>query len=362
MVNIIKDTFRCRKCEISGSGVIALVMAVDDLTFVPACELITGRKAGGAIDYEKWERDRAAAEEKQRQAAERAAIERERAREAGYRVWGSGWKPQPGGPVMEYLKLRALDFSGHKFLTLADIKLREYDFLPYLHPFKDEAGNTVYRGIHNGPAMLAAITMADGRFGAVHQTWIDLDQPKGKIDLPVQGALAKAPPSKKMRGTKQGGAIRLYTPVQPIRIVMGEGIETTLTAACHAFETATAYWAGGDVGHMSGKAARDAAGKILHDQPDMEDLDCFIAPDWCEELIYLGEADEPGKHQREKCIRGLRRSRRHREARRLLDPELKPLTIIYVPPADGGSDLNDIAMAELGALGRGETIGDEGAI
>lgn len=368
-INTVKDVFNCRQCGISGQGVIALVMQVNGLEFVPACELITGRKAAEPVDPEKWKRDRAAAEEKQRQAAERSAIERERAREAGHAVWVSGWKPQPGGPVDLYLKQRALDFDGHRFLMLSDLQLREYDFLPYLHPFKDERDNTVYRTIHNGPAMLAAITMADGRFGAVHQTWLDARQPKGKIALPVQGTLSKPPPAKKMRGTKQGGAIRLYTPrepARPIRIVMGEGIETTLTPACHAFEHATAYWAGADVNHMAGRAARDAVGRILHDQPDMDDLDCFIAPDWCEELVYLGEADEPGKHQREKCIRGLRRSYRHREAARRNDPLLPPLKIVYVP-ASGEDDLNAIAMDELGgagagAIGRGEAIeGGEGA-
>jgi len=367
-INTLKDVFNCRQCGISGQGVIKLVMLANDLEFVPACELITGRKVAEPIDYEKWERDRQLAEQRQREQAERSARERERARKGGYEIWESGAKPGFGGAVDTYLKLRALDFTSHPMIrSLHDLQLREHDYLPYAHPFKDEqTGKTVYRTIHTGPAMLAAITMANGRFGAVHRTWLDAAQPKGKVVLPIQGTVKDAPPAKKMLGTKSGGAIRLYTPRETSswkRIVMGEGIETTLTACCHAFEHNTAYWAGADVNHMAGKALRDLNGKQVHDQPDMDDLDCFIAPDWCEELVYLGEADEPGKHQREKCIRGLRRSLRHREMARQSDPTLPPLKIIYVPPpSDGGSDLNDIAMADAGALGRGETIrDDEGA-
>ena len=61
---------------------------------------------------------------------------------------------------------------------------------------------------------------------------------------------------KKVIGSKKGGAIRLFTPKPAHRIVMGEGIETTLTAAAHAFEFDTAYWAGVDLGNMAGRAAR----------------------------------------------------------------------------------------------------------
>lgn len=337
MINVVKDTFRCRQCDINGQGVIALVMAVEDVDFVTACSTITGRRPSEPVDPKKWAEDRAAAEARKKEASQIAAVEREKARQAGHMRWESGWKPQPGGPVEIYLRRRALDFSGHPAIrSLHDLQLREYDLLPYMHPFKDEAGNTVYRSLHNGPVMLAAITMRNGRFGAVHQTWIDLSQPKGKLALPVQPGDKKAPPSKKMLGTKQGGAIRLYTPDKPRRIVMGEGIETTLTALCHAYEPETAYWAGGDLPHMSGRAAYGPDGKRIEAEPDMNDEDCFIAPTWCEELVFLGEADEPGKHQEAKCRRGLLRSWNRRQEDKWHDHyagNVKDLTTIYVPPA-----------------------------
>ncbi|MGV3651043.1 MAG: primase-helicase zinc-binding domain-containing protein, partial [Devosia sp.] len=40
-----KDTFNCRKCGLSGHGVIDLVVKTEHVEFVPACEIITGRKA-----------------------------------------------------------------------------------------------------------------------------------------------------------------------------------------------------------------------------------------------------------------------------------------------------------------------------
>jgi hypothetical protein len=336
-VNTVKDVFNCRHCGISGQGVIKLVMLVEDLEFVAACELITGRAAKAPVDPKKWAEDRAAAEAKKKEAAHIATLEREKARQAGYMIWQSGWKLSPGGMVDTYLKRRALDFSSHPAIrSLHDLQLREYDRLQYMHPFKDELENTVYRTLHTGPVMLAAITMRNGRFGAVHQTWIDLDQPKGKLLLPMQPGDKKLPPAKKMRGTKQGGAIQLYTPEKPRRIVMGEGIETTLTALCHAYEPETAYWAGADLPHMSGKAAYGKDGKRIEAEPDMADEDCFIAPTWCEELVFLGEADEPGKHQEAKCQRGLLRSWNRRQEDKWHDHyhgNVKDLTTIYVPPA-----------------------------
>src|SRR3569623_293043 len=125
-----------------------------------------------------------------------------------------------------------------------------------------------------------------------------------------------------------GGAIRLHTPAGARRLVMGEGIETTLTAFVHAYEPGTAYWAGVDLGNMSGKAAREADMHFIHDQPDMEDLDCFLPPEWVEELVYLCEGDEPAKRPIEKVTRGLRRAARLRPG----------LQAFMVPPIGAGQD------------------------
>jgi hypothetical protein len=126
------------------------------------------------------------------------------------------------------------------------------------------------------------------------------------------------------------------------RIVMGEGIETTLTALAHNFEPETAYWAGVDLGNMAGRAARAETGGQLWDQPDLDDLDCFLPPDWCEELVYLCDSDEASNHTEEKVIRGLRRALILRERAREANAALPALTVSYVPPLGDGKDLNDL--------------------
>jgi len=368
-INTQKNIFNCRKCGIAGEGVIRLVMEVDKVTFVRACEIITGRSAADPIDQARTERLR---QENAKAAAERDAVaarERQKARRAAADTWKAGQPLLDDGPVVAYLRLRALEFDGHPLvINWRGLRLRQAFSLPWVETTKDDAGRPIYRKLHEGPAMLAEIVLpqrlvAPGdalrQFGGIHQTWIDLSRDKGKLALPPDDK-GKKRPSKKMRGAKSGGAIPLFTPAGARRIVMGEGIETVLTPLCHAPEADTAYWAGGDVGNMAGDALRDERNRQVHDVPDMADIECFIAPDWCEELVFLGEADEPGKHQREKCIRGLRRSEAWRRARIADGAPLAPLSIKYVPPPDGGySDLNDLAMAGEEEDGRSGGEGGE---
>lgn len=354
-INTQKNIFNCRRCAVGGEGAIKLVMQTEKVSFRRACEIITGRTASDPIDEARTKKLR---QENAKAAAERdsvAARERLKARRSANDTWKAGQPLLEDGPVVAYLRLRALEFDGHPLVVnWRGLRLRQAYALPWVEATKGDDDRLVYHKLHEGPAMLAEIVLpqrlvAPGdplrQFGGVHQTWIDLAQPKGKLVLPPDEK-GRARPVKKMRGMKSGGAIPLFTPAGARRIVMGEGIETTLTPLCHAAEADTAYWAGGDVGNMAGRALRDERGRQVHDVPDMSDNECFIAPDWCEELVFLGEADAPNKHQREMCIRGLRRSEAWRRARIADGAPLAPLVIKYVPPPDGGfSDLNDLAMA-----------------
>lgn len=344
-----QNIFNCRQCGISGSGVIDLVMKTEDVVFVKACEIITGRSAAAPLDEVHAARLKAKAEQQERQRQADASAYRERSRRDGYAVWarGNSFDEAASKVCWDYLAIRAIDLEhiGHAAFRC----LRSLPDLDWTESFTDERGNDGWRTIHVGPAMLAAVQMPDGKFGAVHMTWVDLDAPKGRLALPdlvLDDGKAKPRPTKKVRGTKKGGAIRLLTPTGPKRLVMGEGIETTLTPLCHAFEPETAYWAGVDLGNMSGKAFYHD-GRRIEDQPDMDDLECFLPPEWCEELVYLGEGDDASVHSREKCIRGLRRARRLRQIARAARPELTPLSIKYVPPVEAGKDLNSIAMEDV---------------
>ena len=116
-------------------------------------------------------------------------------------------------------------------------------------------------------------------------------------------------PAKLVRGSKKGNAIRLYTPERFDTLVMGEGIETTLTAAAGWREALdpvrTAYWAGVDLGNMSGRM-KDARRKT--GIPDMGDDQAFVPPPWVKRLIYIMDGDSDPKTTRAKLECGLRRA------------------------------------------------------
>lgn len=343
-INIRMNVWNCRGCGLGGD-VIFLVMHTENVRFSDACERITGDRAStpvGADELARLEAKRLA----DQAAQERTAAEyRERARREARSIWEkssriAGIETEPAG-VAAYLRLRGLaggtiDFSNPEWAADLQLPIRHQPQRAYWHEG---------RVLHSGPAMIAAIQLPDGRFAGVHQTWLDLDQPKGKLVLPpVNG---KDLPAKKVLGIKKGCAIRLVTPQGANRLVMGEGIETTMTAVVFAREERTAYWAGVDRGNMSGKAARNAAGGMVHDQPDMADLECFQPPDWVEELVYVCDGDEAAQHTVDKVKRGLRRAKRRRDMARAAGADMAPLSIKMVPPGAAGSDLNSLAMDQL---------------
>lgn len=342
------NIYNCRKCAISGSGVIKLVMDTEKVEFVTACEIITGRKVSDPVDEQRAAELRRQLDERERQARADADAYRERARREAYETWKGRvrFSDDSAGLLHDYLALRAVDLRavGADF----DKVIGFAPNLPWTEPFESESGSKGWRTLHIGPAMLCCITRPDDHFAGVHITWLDLAQPKGKLILPVDDK-GKPRPSKKVRGTKKGGAIRLFTPgvsdgsgqsqPQARRIVMGEGVETTGTPLCHAFERETAYWAGVDLGNMGGKALKIDS-RTIHDQPDMDDRECFLPPDWCGELVYLGEGDDAEVRSEEKCARGLKRARRLRS-------DASSLNIIYVPAGEPGKDMNDLAMMDM---------------
>lgn len=355
-IHTVKNSFNCRRCELSGGGVIDLVMKTEKVGFVKACELITGRTVADPISAEEMARIAMAAEQRERDRAAEEDKRRMRAISEGLAVFNRSAEPRPigAGGVADYLLLRGLPAS----IKFDKVGLREIAKLDYVVEVID--GEDSYSGsgqgqprrrwevIHSGPAMIAAVVLPNNTFGAVHQTWLDIGQAKGKAVLQHPNrvdAKTGAPellPSKKVRGSKRGGAIRLYTPKTVHRIVMGEGIETTLTAMAHNFEPGTAYWAGVDLGNMSGKAFRDIDNKRHEERPDLDDLDCFLPPDWCTELVYLCDSDEPETKTVEKVTRGLIRALELRERAREKRPDLPYLHCVLVPPLGAGQDLNDL--------------------
>lgn len=212
--------------------------------------------------------------------------------------------------------------------------------------------------IYTGPAMLAAVTDAGGQVVGCHVTWINPDRPGEKISLkdPGTGDLL---PSKKLRGTKRKGAIRLIEPKDFTRLVIGEGIETVLSVyeaeRSSMIAASTAYWAAIDLGHLGGKPRKSIPHPTLKTdqgkpqtvggpwpelQPD-RDLD---VPDQVTQIVLLGDGDsEPFATEM-----ALRRAaaRWHKQGR-----------TIKVAWAPAGQDMNDV-LDEAGTAGVQDILRD----
>lgn len=318
-INTRKATFLCRKCDGRGDG-IDLVRFVLGLDFAGALRWLVG-DAPAVIDPAERAR-RAKQSERARQDQEaRAARERAKAIEAARGIWRNG-RPIEATAAADYLDRRGL----RALVAHPPACLRFHPALPYMIRRGDGAG---WREVHRGPALLAAIQGPDGRFCGVHRTWLDLTRPKGKAEITHDGAEL---PAKKVLGSKKGGAIRLVRPKGAALLVMGEGIETTATAAIAELHDGAAYWAGIDLGNMAGRR-KLGQGLRYAGIPDLSDGEAFIPPEGVARLIYIADGDSDPKLTRAQLLAGLRRAM-------ALRPGLRG-SILH--PGDG-CDLNDLLM------------------
>lgn len=322
-INATSAAFLCRTCGIKGGDQIALAQQVLNLTFPDALTWLCG-DAPASLDPEEVDRRRArakAADEKQRAETERY---RQKAIADARAIWGKT-RPARLGVVGAYLKARGL--TPDLLPDIPDCLRFVLDF-----PYVKKIGGR-FETLHRSPVMVAAILSAEGDLNAVHQTWVDNKPPHGKASIVWNGTTY---PSKLVRGSKKGGAIRLHTPPGAHCLVMGEGIETTLSALAVDAIPGAAYWAGVDLGNMAGRMekpspAEKAAGLKYSGRPDLEDLDAFLPPPWVKRLVYIQDGDSDPAATRAKLESGLRRA----VARaRVVDAE-----IVH---AGDGVDLNDV--------------------
>jgi CHC2 zinc finger len=281
----------CASCG-DGGDVIALVMRITDKPFREAVEWLGGARELAPEEAERLERDR----EKRRLEHERQDNEyRARERRICWNVWDNA-APLIGSTAEAYLKqLRKLA----KLPPRAQIRCVE-DMPYWVSDDRDHA-----EIIHRGPAMVAAIVGPDFRFAGVHLTYIDLSKAKGKAELrdPRDGKPLKA---KKTRGSAGGGHLILTNPVDPERLIGGEGIETTAAVwlaheMCGRDNSRTAYWPFISMGNMAGKAKKSVTHPTLRGdkgrprrvqgpEPDMDSVAVPI-PESVTELVLLGDSD-----------------------------------------------------------------------
>lgn len=318
-VNLRKGLFQCRRCGAKGDG-IELVKWLRHMTLPQALTWLCG-PSEGISDAERADRLKKARAARERTERDAQKYRRE-AMKAAHKVWGEGL-PAENTQVRDYIARRGIPRD-----LLPDMPkcLRFHPECRYMVP--DDGG---WREAWRGPAMLAAIQGPDGKFIGLHRTWIDLDEPKGKIRRtdPKTGAPLDA---KKTLGAKKGGAIRLLTPDSAELMIMGEGIETSLTAAISGVYPGAAVWCGIDLGNMAG---RRISGKGLKyaGLPDLEDLEAWTPPEWVRRLIFVQDGDSDPRLTRAQLQSGLRRAMK-----------LRPGLRGQIVHAGEGRDLNDIVL------------------
>lgn len=318
-INVKKGVFNCRSC---GAGdPLQLVMMYYDCDFMEAVEHLEGN---AALEIDPAEVER-------RQEAKRLADEKSEREVAQYRDWsrrraveiwksaGSFW----GTMAEDYLRHRGLDLSGRGY------SFKCFRFIA-AHPYVKKIGG-VNQTLHTGPALISAVQDPQGRLSAVHQTWIDLAAPSGKAEIPNPG-LKIPPKSKLVQGSKKGGAIRLTGNACTSTLVMAEGIETTLSALVTAPDSVTAasYWAGVDLGNMSGVMER-VPGTRYSGLPDLTDQDAWLPPLNVDRLMFVEDGDSEPKMTRARLTSGLLRAKN-------ANPNLRA----EIVQAGAGVDLNDV--------------------
>jgi hypothetical protein len=292
--------WRCAVCN-DGGDVIELVALCHGLD--PRADFLEAVRLLGGVA--KLSPERAAVLERERQIRQRRDEQeadefRERERRKAFDKWDAGqnWL---GTGVERYLKLRGLEELPE------GLPLRYAPTVVYFHGEHVNAhGSKAPRPIFRGPAMLAAITDAGGVFRAVHCTWFDLDRPNGKAEI-LDPDTGEKLPSKKVRGSKNGNAIRLVNAgATATRLIVGEGIETVLsvwlalTQAGHDL-SATSLWSAIDLGNLAGSAASSVPHPFLKDgrghprrvpgpQPDFA-APGIIVPVGVNDIVLLGDGD-----------------------------------------------------------------------
>jgi hypothetical protein len=323
-INLASGAYFCRQCKLRGGDVIELVREVRGCSFPEALTILCGEKPVDETEEQKAariKRTRKLEEQLEREAEDRER-EAERYRryviEEARMIWANS-RPGHRGVVGAYLAARGISRE-----MLPDIP----DCLNFIvkHPYEKKIKGQKVTA-HVGPCMIARIVNPAGDLVAVHQTWVSEVPPHGKATITHDGEKLNA---KLVRGSKKGNAIRLCTPDGADTLIMGEGIETTLTAMVAQPVPGAAYWAGVDLGNMAGKMEK-VPGTMHSGVPDMTDARAFVPPPWVKRLIFIQDGDSDPKATRAKLESGLRRAM-----------AVVPGLTGQIVHAGDGVDLNDV--------------------
>lgn len=215
-IHTAKNAWHCRGHG-GGHDAIGMVMHIVGLSFLQACEDLTGepnpsgREAKPISDAERASRNRKrlAAEEKRKQREADDAIYRENTREAAAAIWGET-EPLKGTLGEEYLSGRGVAES------------HQHDALRYHHSLP-------YPGATRMPALVCRVDDVAGSLSAIWRIYLDREGSKADVENAKLGL-----------GPAGGGAVRIGG-IGP-KIGIAEGVETAL-GAWHLAGKAFPVWA-----------------------------------------------------------------------------------------------------------------------
>jgi phage/plasmid primase-like uncharacterized protein len=154
------------------------------------------------FDKAAWAASVEAAKERQKEAAKKAQAEARRFRDIANAVWINAEVLRPTSRTEAGLIVPGCD--GARYLEARGIEFARLGRLPRAIRFspdetwKDPKGEAED---HTGPALVSAMTRADGSFACIHRIWIDPTRPGEKAPLD---------PPRKMWPSSHGAAIRLW--------------------------------------------------------------------------------------------------------------------------------------------------------
>jgi hypothetical protein len=301
-VNNRKQVFNCRGSETGGGDILKLVQHITGCSMAEACERITGQPRPDRSRDETMEQRAYRIKEnavridaaRQRRDAEmaKAAVRARHDEEAISQIIDRA-QPLHGTHGEEYAIQRGLVISKRHAVDLRFIDRLDYWGLP-------DNGSKDLRLLGTVPALVAIIRDALGEVIGISQTYLDPHEPR---KWRPEGSHRNS--SKKIRGVKKGGMIRLGRMGK--KLALGEGWENPLAwwqMAQAWVDPDIALAAAVDIGNLSG----GALGKIAHptvSDPDgvrlripsgLPDMDApgVAIPDGVEEIIIIADANSDG--------------------------------------------------------------------
>jgi hypothetical protein len=217
-LNLAKNSWFCRSC--GGGNSVDLLVKADGLSFLHACEILTGTKAPNGWESNAQPVDESIMRERREERAVAKAIteneEQRKRREKRAQVQKvfAECSPFQGSLAEKYLAKRKIFLMPDQTKDLRFVSISNY--MGYA-----DAETKVETKLGEYPAMVSAIRNYVGEIIGIHRTYID---PETCLKLKPPG-----PPmrngAKKVWGEQQHGHIALgrYQEVMAI----GEGIETT---------------------------------------------------------------------------------------------------------------------------------------